>query len=73
MHTKYAPPLHTAGEIEKLAARCREERMIAVDTEFIRESTFFPVVALVQVATRDQSWFTFYGPEGFENSAFCAV
>jgi len=56
MHTKYAPPLHTAGEIEKLAARCREERMIAVDTEFIRESTFFPVVALVQVATRDQSW-----------------
>jgi ribonuclease D len=30
--------------------------MIALDTEFIRESTFYPVIALIQIATDEESW-----------------
>lgn len=30
--------------------------MIALDTEFIRETTFFPIIALIQVATETESW-----------------
>lgn len=30
--------------------------MIALDTEFIRETTFFPKIALIQVATDQQVW-----------------
>ena len=29
---------------------------VAVDTEFIRETTFYPKVALIQVATEDKAW-----------------
>jgi ribonuclease D len=30
--------------------------MVAFDTEFIRESTFFPQIEILQVATRQESW-----------------
>lgn len=30
--------------------------MIAFDTEFIRENTFYPIVEIIQVATEEESW-----------------
>ena len=30
--------------------------VIGVDTEFIRETTFFPKIALIQIATEDDTW-----------------
>ena len=44
---------------EKVVAAARElkkESMVALDTEFIRETTFFPVIALIQIATKERCW-----------------
>ncbi len=52
----YPKLLSTAQEIEDLAAALRGKEIIAFDTEFIRENTFFPIVEIIQVATEDESW-----------------
>jgi ribonuclease D len=43
-------------EIKALAQELRKADIIAFDTEFIRETTFFPVVEIIQVATATQTW-----------------
>jgi ribonuclease D len=48
--------LTTAEEISALAARLKSQKIIALDTEFIRETTFYPIIALIQVATDQESW-----------------
>ena len=48
--------LSTAEEIHALAQVLKTQEIIAVDTEFIRESTFFPRIALIQIATATESW-----------------
>jgi ribonuclease D len=46
----------TAAQISALAEKLGRESIIAYDTEFIRESTFFPVVEIIQIATATESW-----------------
>lgn len=46
----------TAEGIAALAARLKGESVIAFDTEFIRENTFFPIVEIIQIATDRESW-----------------
>ena len=46
--------VRTDKEIVALAAYLKPWPMIAVDTEFIRESTFFPQVEIIQIATLEQ-------------------
>lgn len=48
--------LSTADEIEALARSLRGKDVIAFDTEFIRETTFYPIVEIIQVATDDEAW-----------------
>ncbi|MCM2323462.1 MAG: HRDC domain-containing protein [Oligoflexia bacterium] len=48
--------LTTADEILALADSLRQRDTIAFDTEFIRETTFFPIVEIIQVATEEESW-----------------
>lgn len=48
--------LTTADEIKELASQLKNQELIAIDTEFLRESTFFPIVALIQIATDEASW-----------------
>lgn len=48
--------ISTAAEIQSLAEVLAQSEIIAFDTEFIRESTFFPIVEIIQVATETQSW-----------------
>ena len=48
--------LTTADDIRRLAEKLQGETIIAFDTEFIRETTFYPTVEIVQVATRTESW-----------------
>jgi ribonuclease D len=54
--TSHPEPLTEAAQIRELAERLRAADIIAFDTEFIRESTFFPVVEIIQVATDQESW-----------------
>ncbi|MSP18180.1 MAG: hypothetical protein EXR74_01280 [Bdellovibrionales bacterium] len=42
--------------IEKICEQLLTEKVIAIDTEFIRETTFFPRIALIQVATKKEVW-----------------
>lgn len=39
-----------------LSSELKKHSIIAVDTEFIREKTFIPELALIQVATREDTW-----------------
>jgi len=55
MHS-HAELITTPEQIEKLAAVLRTKKIIAFDTEFIRETTFFPVVEIIQIATDEESW-----------------
>src|SRR5256885_1349103 len=48
--------LSTADEIRELAGQLKSEKVIGFDTEFIRESTFYPIVEIIQVATRERTW-----------------
>ncbi|NBU20904.1 hypothetical protein EBS43_05765 [bacterium] len=48
--------LSSAEEIIELAQILRQQEVISFDTEFIRESTFFPIVEIIQVATAESSW-----------------
>ena len=47
--------LRTPEEIEDLAAEIRREGLFALDAEFIRERTYYPQLALIQVATSERS------------------
>ncbi len=46
----------TAKDIQVLAKTLSKAKEIAFDTEFIRESTFYPKLEILQIATRDESW-----------------
>lgn len=48
--------LSTAEEITELACKLSQCSVIAFDTEFIRENTFYPIVEIIQVATHEESW-----------------
>lgn len=43
-------------EIQELARILKGCSVIAFDTEFIRETTFYPIVEIIQIATEDQCW-----------------
>ena len=48
--------ISTADQILSLVESLKGKKVIAFDTEFIRESTFFPIVEILQIATEDSSW-----------------
>ncbi len=48
--------VQSASEIAEIARKLKKERIIAFDTEFIRESTFYPRLEIIQVATKDEAW-----------------
>lgn len=52
----HAQLLSRADEISELALQLKDQEVIAFDTEFIRESTFFPIVEIIQIATETESW-----------------
>lgn len=56
MKKPLSEPLKTPAEIVELAKALSAHAIIAFDTEFIRENTFYPSVELIQVATRGESW-----------------
>jgi len=46
--------LTTETQVKKFFSRIQGAPRIAVDVEFMRERTYFPILALIQVATEDQ-------------------
>jgi ribonuclease D len=69
-------------EIQELAAELKKHAIISFDTEFIRESTFYPIVEVIQVGTSDRTWLVDAqvfkkghrpGPQGGYDPAFDAL
>jgi ribonuclease D len=48
--------ISTAQEVANLAEALKGQPIVAFDTEFIRENTFYPIVEIIQVATETDSW-----------------
>lgn len=48
--------INTAAQVQELAKALHGAPIISFDTEFIRETTFYPVVEIIQVATETDSW-----------------
>ena len=46
-------PIVSQTDLERLIERLRGERVLALDTEFMRERTYFPRLCLLQIATSD--------------------
>jgi len=45
-----------SNELETLCAKLSWAKEIAFDTEFIRESTFYPQLEIIQLATEEEAW-----------------
>ena len=62
---KPAPELITSEEGLKAAVSVlQKEAVIGVDTKFIRETSFYPRIALIQLASHDQTFLV--DPTAFE-------
>lgn len=48
--------IDTPQELIQVVDVLQHEEVIAFDTEFVRERTFFPILEIIQVATEKQSW-----------------
>ena len=48
--------IHTTKELESLCTRLNKLKFITIDTEFIREKTFYPVLCLIQIGGGKGAW-----------------
>ncbi len=48
--------VETPAQVDAMAAQLKGADLVAVDTEFIRETTFYPKIALIQIATHNRVW-----------------
>jgi len=48
-------PITTSEELAAVCARMRKHRYVTVDTEFLRETTYYPLLCVAQVATADEA------------------
>ena len=46
----------TNHDLAELCARLSRAEFITVDTEFMRDKTYWPILCLVQVASPDEAW-----------------
>ena len=54
--TKDHSLIQTRAEAAHVAERLASQPIVALDTEFVREKTFYPKLGLIQVADRQQAW-----------------
>ena len=52
---KIHPPITTSAELASLCARLAKSDFITVDTEFMRENTYWPELCLIQIANTEEA------------------
>ena len=55
LHMKIHPLITKTDDLAALIARMTAHDFVAVDTEFMRENTYYPDLCLVQIATPDEA------------------
>jgi len=48
-------PITTTGELRAVCERMARQHYITVDTEFLRESTYYPLLCVAQMASQDEA------------------
>ena len=46
-------PITTTGELAEACGRLARHPFITVDTEFLRETTYYPILCVIQIASSD--------------------
>ena len=41
--------------LKKFCKKCIKEKVLAIDTEFVRENTYYPILCLIQIASKNFS------------------
>ena len=49
-------PVGDPAQLREVAGRLANQPIVAFDTEFLREKTYYPKLGLIQVADRERSW-----------------
>lgn len=60
----------TTEDLNALMSRLKKEEYVTVDTEFIREKTYWPRLCLIQIAGADEAWAIDPLAEGLEMDSF---
>ena len=55
LHMKIHPLINKTDDLAALITRMSDHDFVAVDTEFMRENTYWPELCLVQIATPDEA------------------
>ena len=63
----------TTQELAQVCARLAKHPFVTVDTEFLRESTYFPILCVAQMASSDEAVVVDTRAEGIELSPFFAL
>lgn len=66
-------PITTTAELETFCAKVRGQAFVAVDTEFMRETTYWPKLCLIQAATPDAEAVIDPLAEGIDLEPFLAL
>ena len=63
-------PITTTADLAAFCDRLRSQPFVAVDTEFMRETTYWPKLCLIQAASSVANSALFHGAEPFRLPAF---
>jgi ribonuclease D len=66
-------PITTTAELEEFCARMAAHPFVTVDTEFLRESTYYPLLCVAQMASADEAAVIDTLAPGIDLAAFYAL
>ena len=66
-------PIMTTGELAEVCARMARHPFITVDTEFLRETTYYPLLCVAQLASADEAVVVDALAKGIDLSPFFAL
>ncbi len=66
-------PITTTNELAAACARLARHAFVTVDTEFLRESTYYPLLCLLQMASPDEAVVVDTLAEGLDLASFVAL
>src|SRR6185437_3382357 len=66
-------PITTTKELAEVCARMARHPFVTVDTEFLRETTYYPLLCVAQIASTDEAVVVDALAEGIDLAPFFAL